>query len=413
MGGRLVLMGSGELTSTMVEVHKFLLRELGAAPRAVFLDTPAGFQLNADELSARAVTYFRERVGAELEVASLKSAGLPEVEAGLGYQRLREAAYVLVGPGSPTYAVRQWRQGPVPELLADLVRRGGCLVAASAAALTVGRLTLPVYEIYKVGEEPHWVDGVDLLGRLGLDLVVVPHWNNAEGGTHDTRFCYMGEPRFRELEARLPPETGVLGLDEHTACMIDFERQQVTVRGLGGVTLRRGGNEVVLERGQVVSLAVLSGGDVAGAPGTGIDAMPDGAEEAAAGVEGLWDQLRREEARFHQGLDGGDAAAATAAALEVDRLLWFAHEGMEDPEAVTQGRELLRELLVFLGTRLAALPPSAEACVAPLAEALLKYRANLRAEGRYGEADEVRDCLLEAGVVVEDTGEGARWRLGG
>ena len=32
-------MGSGELTATMVEVHKGLLQQLPGTPRAVFLDT--------------------------------------------------------------------------------------------------------------------------------------------------------------------------------------------------------------------------------------------------------------------------------------------------------------------------------------------------------------------------------------
>jgi hypothetical protein len=40
--GIIALMGSGELTATMVEVHKGLLAGLAVAPRAVFLDTPAG-----------------------------------------------------------------------------------------------------------------------------------------------------------------------------------------------------------------------------------------------------------------------------------------------------------------------------------------------------------------------------------
>jgi hypothetical protein len=43
--GMIALMGSGELTATMVEVHKELLGRVAAVPRAVFLDTPAGFQL--------------------------------------------------------------------------------------------------------------------------------------------------------------------------------------------------------------------------------------------------------------------------------------------------------------------------------------------------------------------------------
>jgi len=71
-------------------------------------------------------------------------------------------------------------------------------VAASAAALTIGRFTLPVYEIYKVGQDIHWVDGLDILSQFGLHLVVVPHWNNAEGGTSRYSVLLYGvNPVFR------------------------------------------------------------------------------------------------------------------------------------------------------------------------------------------------------------------------
>ena len=86
-----------------------------------------------------------------------------------------------------------------------MLRDGGILTMASAAALTLGVLTIPVYEIYKVGDEPGWLPGLDLLGAAtGLRAAVVPHYDNAEGGNHDTRFCYMGERRLRQLEAQLP-----------------------------------------------------------------------------------------------------------------------------------------------------------------------------------------------------------------
>ena len=49
--GIIALMGSGELTATMVEVHKELLSGLPDPPEAVFLNTPAGFELNADQIS--------------------------------------------------------------------------------------------------------------------------------------------------------------------------------------------------------------------------------------------------------------------------------------------------------------------------------------------------------------------------
>ena len=199
--GNIVLMGSGELTSTMVEVHKDMIGRLGPAARAVFLDTPAGFQLNADQISAKAGEYFRDKVGHPMALASYKSkTHAAPFESEKAFIALKQADFVLIGPGSPTYAVRQWTGTPVADILAQRIESGGCLVAASAAALTVGRFTLPVYEIYKVGEDLRWEPGIDILGRFGFNLVVVPHWNNAEGGTHDTRFCFMGEPRFRALE---------------------------------------------------------------------------------------------------------------------------------------------------------------------------------------------------------------------
>ena len=110
---------------------------------------------------------------------------------------------------------------------------------ASAAALTLGVVTIPVYEIYKVGEEPRWLPGLDLLGpATGLRAAVVPHYDNAEGGNHDTRFCYMGERRLRILEAQLPADTFILGVDSHTALVLDLDRGTATVSGLGGVTVR-------------------------------------------------------------------------------------------------------------------------------------------------------------------------------
>ena len=135
-------MGSGELTTTMVEVHKELLRKLGSAPRAAFLDTPAGFQLNVDQISQKAVEYFRSRVERPMSVASFKSKETSTpYEAEQAFHTLRNSDFILIGPGSPTYAVRQWLQTPIPEILTKRVENGGCLVAASAAALTVGRFT--------------------------------------------------------------------------------------------------------------------------------------------------------------------------------------------------------------------------------------------------------------------------------
>lgn len=410
--GMIVLMGSGELTATMVEVHKELLSKLGRSPQAVFLDTPAGFQLNADQLSQRAVQYFRDRVQRTLAVASYKFCEkAPSVEAERAFQQLRQADYVLIGPGSPTYAVRQWRSSPVPEILARRIAAGGCLVAASAAALTVGRFTLPVYEIYKVGQALYWEEGLDLLARFGFSLVVIPHWNNAEGGTHDTRYCYMGQSRFDRLESMLPEDVGICGLDEHTAFLIDLEEEIAEIRGIGRVVLRRGGSEMVLKKGDRIPLDVLRG-DTGGKMWTRSHPKPkESADATDTQTVSFWERLHALEDQFNTGLENGDAKEATNALLELDHTIWQADRDSENEEFISQSRDLLRELIVHLGTRLETSPQSASDCLSPLVTELIAMRESCRQRGKWEAADEIRDALSRAGIIVEDTPDGSRWRM--
>ena len=235
----LTIMGSGETAPTMVKVHRMMLERLGPPPvPAVLLDTPFGFQENAKELAQRVVHYFAESLRADIEVASTPVSDLSGVAGPTGEERfaeerlvssVRSARYVFAGPGSPTYALRKWSGTVVPSLLREKLRHGGGISFASAAALTLGVLTVPVYEIYKVGEDPRWLEGMDVLSETGISAAVIPHYNNAEGGTHDTRFCYLGERRLARLEEELPPDSFVLGIDEHTSLTLDLDSREAFV----------------------------------------------------------------------------------------------------------------------------------------------------------------------------------------
>jgi peptidase E len=411
--GMIVLMGSGELTATMVEVHKELLGRFGSAARAVFLDTPAGFQLNVDQISQKAQEYFQAHVEQPLGIASFKSSDtISPFEAEQAYQTLREADFVLIGPGSPTYAVRHWQPSAVPQILTNRIQAGGCLVAASAAALTVGRFTLPVYEIYKVGQALHWVDGMDILKNFGFNLVVVPHWNNAEGGTHDTRFCFMGEPRFRQLVSLLPPDVSILGLDEHTACILDFETEEAAIKGIGQMTLQRAEHQIVFKTGDRFSLEVLRGQISAGDWAQTSPAADDPAADLAAADDAFWDHIHRLEALFYEGLDTHEARKTTNALLELDRQIWRAQHDLENEEFIIQARDTLRELIAVLGARLAAVPRSETDCLAPLVNQLLAVRETFRRQKQFDAADAIRDSLQRANITIEDTETGSRWRLG-
>ena len=410
--GTIVLMGSGELTATMVEIHKSLLAQLGSEPRAVFIDTPAGFQLNVDEISRKAVGYFRDNVKYPMAVASFKSIeSCTPYEAEQTFHDLRQADYVLIGPGSPSYAVRQLQQTPIPKILTSRIESGACLVAASAAALTVGRFTMPVYEIYKVGTDLHWVEGMDILGSFGFNLVVIPHWNNAEGGTHDTRFCYMGEPRFRKLEQLLPDEVSILGLDEHTACIMDLEANEATIKGIGSMTLRRGTAELTFEKGERFSLDVLRGKDAGKAwheqpaEQSSEKSLPDSSRDT------FWEKVHASEDSFHAGLEQHDLKQSATALLEIDRLIWQAHEDHESTEFISQARDILRDMVVFLATRLDAAPRDQAECLAPLVNELLSLRKKFRQDKKWQEADEIRDSLQKVNIIIEDSKNGSLWKL--
>jgi peptidase E len=408
--GIIALMGSGELTGTMVEVHKELFSGLPDLPRAVFLDTPAGFELNADQISQKAVDYFEKHVQQFMSVASYKGKKLVStLEAAQTFQKLREADFVFVGPGSPTYALKQWQETLVPEILAERIEQGGCLVAASAAALTLGRYTLPVYEIYKVGQELHWVEGINILGHFGFNLVVIPHWNNAEGQTHDTRFCFMGEGRLRQLESLLPEDVCILGLDEHTACLLDLEKEEAFIKGIGGVTLRRSGIERVFQKGENFPLHTLRHGDLKRSgkgPGRPVPAQVKNQLEIP--VE---DQALAVEKSFQKGLENFEGREIISALLEFDRIIWMAEQGLTAHEFISKARELFRGMIVSLGVKLESAPKSRSECLTPLIDEMLGLREKFRKEKQYEAGDAIRQILERVDVIVEDGREGSRWRL--
>src|SRR5205814_5681653 len=212
----------GETAPTMVKPHRVIFDRVGDRP-AVLLDTPYGFQENAEEISSRAVAYFAASVGRQVSPVSWRVPPPPGLARDRALARLDEAGWLFAGPGSPTYALKQWRDTPVPDALARALDRGAVVLFASAAALTLGSHTVPVYEVYKAGFDAGWVPGLDLVRRAtGLPAVIIPHYDNAEGGHHDTRFCYLGERRLSTMERELPGETLILGVDENQCLAGEF-----------------------------------------------------------------------------------------------------------------------------------------------------------------------------------------------
>lgn len=380
MNGRLIIMGSGETAPGLVATHRAGIRA-ARAERVVVIDTPFGFQENAAQLSEKLVRFFQTSLNIPADVASLRGADASIAERARALDSIHRADYVFAGPGSPSYALEVWATMDVSAALRRVISGGGTVTFASAAALTLGRTTIPVYEIYKVGAQPFWLDGLDLMTELGLPCSVVPHWNNAEGGNHDTSRCYIGERRLGRLRDEL--RIGLLGVDEHTAAVLDFAKGTLGAVGRGGVTLR-GDDDWFIPSGSIVELDAVA--VHLGAPST--TAARPATPEA-------------EEVGFAQAMSSGDADGMLTALLETEAR---AHD---DPAA----RAALRSMLVQLVS--AAEPGLADprTLVSGFVDVIIELRRQARDNGDYATADQIRSDLERLGIEVRDTPTGATWRM--
>jgi cyanophycinase-like exopeptidase len=449
MPGLLVIMGSGETAPTMIKPHRSIFERVGDRP-AVLIDTPYGFQSNAEDISSRAVGYFAASVGREVEVVSWRTTPPPGLQQERALATLREAGWVFAGPGSPTYALRQWRGTAIESAWAEVLARDGVVTLASAAALTLGSHTVPVYEIYKAGVDPYWEPGLDLVQHIcGLPAVVIPHYDNAEGGHHDTRYCYLGEQRLSTMERLLPESSFILGVDEHTAVLLDPEARTAAVVGNGTMTVRRAGRSLVHPTGAVVTFEQLLTFDqvlafeavnvlaVAGAPVMVGDATTDspttdtpatdtpgnqspGNDTRAGDVPtppgdaappSLWTAAADISASFDTALAARDVDACVEAILALEQAIvdWSADTNVSDH--ADRARAHLRTMVIRLGALAAVGARDPRSVVGPFVEGLLEVRRRAREAQEWAVSDWVRDHLGAAGVEVRDTADGPRWQL--
>ena len=240
--GRIAFLGSGETSLAGGRIFESLARFISDPLRVAIMETPAGFELNSALVAGRVGDFFRTRLQNFKPVIDLVPARKrdsafspddPEI-----IKPLLNANLIFMGPGSPTYAIRQLKDTLAWDVIRARHRLGATLVFASAATISIGAHSLPVYEIYKVGQDVHVVDGLNLFKDFGVHLSFIPHWNNADGGVDlDTSRCFVGMDRFADWCNLVPSENTTLGLDEHTGIIMDFESRTCEVSGVSSVSL--------------------------------------------------------------------------------------------------------------------------------------------------------------------------------
>ena len=260
--GPIALFGSGETAPGGQKIFDFMFRLSTKSPLVSIIETPAGFELNAEQVAGNVGDFIQHRLQnykprIQLIPARKKGSQFSPDDPEIALPILK-SDLIFMGPGSPTYAVRQLEDSLTWEYILARHRMGAALAISSATTVAISSAALPVYEIYKVGEDPHWKSGLDFFSHYGLSLVFIPHWNNKDGGEGlDTSRCYMGKSRFQGLKEQLPKDQVVIGIDENTGLIIDFQSACFHVVGQSNVTILREGTEQVIEAGSGIDLAEL------------------------------------------------------------------------------------------------------------------------------------------------------------
>jgi len=261
---KVILLGSGETQPAMRKVYDWVFQQLGERPYVSILETPAGFEPNSADVAGAIGHYFKKRLQNYCPHTDI----LPARRRGTAHSpddpalanRLLNANVILMGPGSPTYAARQLCNSVVWDTARSMHRLGANLIFSSAMTIAVSRLALPVYEIYKVGDDLHWKSGLNLFADYGLSLIFIPHWNNNDGGKAlDTSRCYMGQERFSRLRALLPDDEidAIVGIDENTALILNPGNGTFQALGQGRVVVLRDNEKTFIPSGRHFPASLL------------------------------------------------------------------------------------------------------------------------------------------------------------
>jgi hypothetical protein len=254
--GLIVLFGSGEMSPTGRRIHEEIFTRLELTPPVSIgiLETPTGFEVNAihgwpQRMEIFFKTGLKNYTPRITRIRAWRHDGPNSTNTASIVDPILTQDYLYSGAGSPTYTVKHLVKSRAYRNMLTALQMGTTLCLGSASAIAAGRYALPVYEIFKAGEGLHWINGLNVLGTLGLSVAVIPHWNNTEGEDFDTTFCWMGLDRFKRLVKLLPSDVTIIGIDEQTALVINSQTKICDVLGKGSVHIIRKGKEKTISKG--------------------------------------------------------------------------------------------------------------------------------------------------------------------
>lgn len=364
--GSIAILGSGETSPNLVSVHREMIGRLNKISNPLIINSPFGFQENVDELSNKLKEFFITSLGIDTQILSyMRIEELNTVDYFQCLEKINNSNFIFAGPGSPSYAIKLWGNTGFPTSFKEVLHNNGSIVFSSAAATTLGKYTLPVYEIYKAGQDPYWVEGLDILESFGMNATVIPHFNNKEGGNHDTSFCYMGESRFDILRNKI--DSDIIGVDEHTGLVVDGESRTGKVYGVGKVTIISGENKAEYIAGQTIYFNELIDSNIR-------RIVP----------------IKKERANIKQDTN-------------IDKVSHLISENGINQESINKILSKIKFNLEDLEDK--------TKIIDPLINIIMEIRKTLREEERFEMSDYIRNELEKLSIEINDNDLGAAWRF--
>ena len=130
--GSIAIMGSGETSPNLVSVHRDFVKQVDNQVNAYLIDTPFGFQENADVLVDKLKLFFKKSVRIDIKLASLRTQdSIDSVDYFEMLEELKNSNFIFSGPGSPSYASKTWINSEIPLIISNHLRNGKYAVFSS------------------------------------------------------------------------------------------------------------------------------------------------------------------------------------------------------------------------------------------------------------------------------------------
>lgn len=244
MDKTLVLLGSGEFTSQIVPVDKYIIGHIAKKTlkniKVVIVPTAAGLEPDASKWNKDGIAHFNrlkcQAIG--LEIYNKKQANLKT-----NLRPFNNSSLIYISGGDPGYLLNCLNKTLLFENILNKYQNNTILAGSSAGAMVLGKFCLANPYQFLKGEKPKWKKGLGL-----IDYSIIAHFDVLIKDYPDAF-----EKLLNESDKKITNK--LLAIDENTALFIN--NRQTKVLGRGRVIVFKKGQKIVLDNKNVYNIGIV------------------------------------------------------------------------------------------------------------------------------------------------------------